>query len=229
MSKLLASFPQTPLDPETEIKLSKRSDKSELVLHAMREAILYMTKCCRSKLPEDELCSLAYSALMKASENFRPGRGTRFMGYAKVYLRGEISRAWKSKDVVRSASMHESLEEIPEKFTYAEVLDSENGLDTVLAGKRAENTLASALGSADPEFELIDLHEKWTLIEPIIGQYLNEHERTILSLHYAGGLSFVEISKMVCPRVSRSAIQNSHGQALRKIRNVLMRVGRLYN
>lgn len=227
MSKLLATLPQTPLDRDTEIALTKRPDKNELVMSVMREACLYMTKCCRSKLPEDEIFSLAYSALMKASENFRAGCGTRFLGYAKVYLRGEISRAWKSKDVVRSASMHETGENT---YYTPEYIDRQKkGEEELYCGVEHAESESVLKETAEPEFELIDLHEKWALVEPLLERYLNEHERTILALHYRAGLTFVEIAKMVCPRVSRSAIEAVHSKALRKIRNILMRVGRLYN
>ena len=230
MSKLLSTLPQKPIDAETESTLSKSADKTELVMSAMREACLYMTKCCRAKLPEDEIFSLAYAALTKAAGNFIAGRGTRFMGYAKPYLRGEISRAWRTMDVVRSASMHESLEGIPEKFGNAEIRDSETGYpipDSAVG--IVEETLGACFGSVDPEFELVDLNEKWALIQPIIEKQLNDHEKLVLNLHYKAGLTFVEISKMVVPKVSRERIRQIESTALRKIRNALLRAKRLYS
>lgn len=164
-AKLLATLPQQPLDPSTEMELATRKDDdsvNELVMPTMKQAILYMTRCCRGRLNQDELYSLAYSALFKAAKNFRPG-GIRFFSYSKVYLRGEISREWRAKDVVRNSSLNETrsdeLEVEPEE------------------------------PSQDPEFELVDLHEKMEMVRPLFAKYLNEHERTIIALHYEAGLS----------------------------------------
>jgi len=224
MSKLLDTLPKDPLDRETEFELAARiqkhqceSDKNELTMSAMRQAIPYMRKCCRGKLSEGELYSLAYAGLLKAAKNFRPG-SLRFIGYAKPYLRGEISREWKSRDVVKSASLHESK---PEYLKAKHDVEDRSNAWTIEKGDPLPD-------SVEPEFELIELHEKWSFAEPIIAHCLNEHERTVLALHYSGGLSFEEISAMLVPRVSRSAVEAVHSRALRKVRNTLFRDKKLY-
>lgn len=230
MSKLLNTLPQKPLDQEIEFELAARiqehqreSDKNELAMSAMKDAILYMMRCCRGKMSEGEVYSLAYAGLLKAAKNFRPGR-VRFIGYAKPYLRGEISREWRSRDQVKSSSLHET-EVIPKKYDWEE---REHIGENLPRGVENEGLESKRHTPVYPEFELIDIHEKWKLVSPVMENALNEHERTVLALHYEGGLSFEEISEMVVPKVSRSAIEAVHSRALRKVRNVLFRDKKLY-
>lgn len=158
----------------------------------MRDAFFYASHVCKGKLEDDDVYDLCYSALCEAAKNFRPKHGTRFMAYAKAFIRGHISRMWKTKDTVRNASMHETgeagLEELPEQ-------------------------------SIDPEFEQIDIRERMALVQPLINR-LTEQERIIIDLHFRAGYSFCHIGKLLAPRISRSAVQQTAAHALSKLRGM---------
>src|SRR5689334_3591192 len=112
MSKLLEGLPESGLiTVEEEERMIRDGEMANLVLHFVREAFAYAKTCCRGALEDDELLSLAYLALHQASENYdiKKSGGVRFFGYAKPYIRGQIHREWKKKDVVRNASSHETI------------------------------------------------------------------------------------------------------------------------
>jgi len=194
----------------------------QLVLGSMREAILYAGRCARGRIEPGELFSLCYCALSKAAPRFRPG-GIRFFAYAKQDIRGEIARYWKSLDVVKHASEHES-EHLPTIIRKTLTDGSEEGENetTQVDVEPIEPQ------HVEPEFDMMNIRERWAIVSPLLHKHLNERERMVLSLVYESGFNFEQIADMVVPAVSRSAIQNTHGRALRKLRNALMRTKKLY-
>ena len=231
MSKILQGLPEEKLTPTEEEYLARWALQTpgepepihKLTLHNLREALPYATRCCRGALREDEIFSVCYAALMKAAKNFRPG-GIRFFAYSKVYVRGELSRTWKTKDVVRSSSLHE---------TEVEPELPRLGLRTLTDS--AEDEKEKSDGRVDviepnfvePAFASIDLKERWSLVAPLIGSALNERERTVVQLYYESGFSFEEIGDLLVPSVSRAAVQSTHCRALKKLRGALIRSKKL--
>lgn len=218
VNKLLEGLPRGGLGEEAEQVFTKilakykggaARDKalSQLVLSHMRDAFFYARRCCNGKLADDEIFSLCYSALERAAHRHHYSRG-RFFAYAKPYLRGAIYRKWKTMDAVRGAGRTESLDAMDCAENDADI-DPINSEDTI----------------ADPEFELVDLREKWELVKPLMAR-LSASERRVLELHYSGGMNFREVADLM--GVTRSATQGTHSRALRKIRNALLRKGRLY-
>jgi RNA polymerase sigma factor (sigma-70 family) len=189
----------------------KRAEaQRKLVLASMRDAFFYARKCARARLPDEELVSLCYAALVRAAARVNPGKG-RFFAYAKPYIRGAVCRAWRSLDVVRNGGNAESLDANPSPNT-------DDGDDY--------DNNAGRLDSVDPEFERIDLAEKWAIVEPLLKK-LSPSERVVLSLRYQRGLNFREIGDKL--KVTRSATQGTHARALRKLRNALLRQHKLYS
>lgn len=223
MSKILNGLPEEKLTPSEEAFLSNEACESawnRLTLHNMREAVPYATKCCRAALEESEVYSLCYTALMKAARNFRP-MGVRFFAYAKVYLRGELSRTWRTKDVVRSSSMHETGPEPSGTRRHSPSPNSDDAEDGETAS--CEDGAPLEPDFVEPEYAALDLKEKWAVISPLIQVVLNERERTVIKLYYESGFPFEEIGIMLVPSVSRAAVQSTHCRALKKIRAALTR------
>jgi RNA polymerase sigma factor (sigma-70 family) len=223
---ILTGLPEHPMTEEEERNCAKWHNKESLdrmVLSVMRDAILYAGRCARGRIPPGDLFSLSYSALSKAAPRFRPG-GIRFFAYAKQDIRGEIARYWKSLDVVKSASLHADDEwEIPNTPLPTKMVHDD---EFVVPGESRDDELEQNF--VEPEFDMINIRERLAIVQPLMHKHLNERERMVLSLFYESGFNFEQICKMVVPRVSRSAIQNTHGRALRKIRNALLREKKLY-
>jgi RNA polymerase sigma factor (sigma-70 family) len=220
-STILRGIPEEKLTPEAEDRLSRSGKLDTLVLHNMREGFFYARHVCRGMLPEDEVFSAVYRALEHASRNYKPGTkvGIRFFAYAKPYVRGALSREWKSKDVVKHAK-HESLD-VPARSTAA-MMDNYDQ-DGVQNEYRDSNNKWEELNPVDPEFDLIHLHEQLEELRPVLRSELSEHERMVIELCYFGHFNFEEIGVRL--GVSRSAIQNAHVRAMRKIRMALARKG----
>jgi len=201
--KILENLPEVgSLCRDDEDELANDGDEAALnllVLHHMREAWVYTRQVCRGKLPDDEIYSLCYVALQKASKNFTPGRA-RFFAYSKAYLRGELSREWASKDIVKHASLHET------DVTYFTPSHEVDG-----APREFDWT--------EPDFQAITAHERWALVKPIIDRVLSDHEKMVLTLNYGSGFSFTTISEML--GISRSAVGETHSRAIGKVRSEL--------
>jgi RNA polymerase sigma factor (sigma-70 family) len=219
INKLLEGYPRETLPEEDEAKLTrvivqfkggeKRAEaQQKLVLASLRDAFFYARKCARARLPDEEIVSLCYAALVRAAARVNPGKG-RFFAYAKPYIRGAVCRAWRSLDVVRNGGNAESLDTNPDADDGDEYDNNKERVDPV-----------------DPEFGLIDLTEKWAIVEPLLKK-LSPSERTVLNLRYQQGLNFREIGDKL--KVTRSATQGTHARALRKLRNALLRQHKLYD
>jgi RNA polymerase sigma factor (sigma-70 family) len=235
--KLLDSLPQDVFTVEQEFALATRIQKSkndddinDLVLHSMKEGFLYAKKCCRANIPDDELFSLCYTALRRNAKRFRPG-GIRFLAFAKAGLRGVLSRYWKTLDVVKNSSLHESKEDFntPTKtFEMRSVEDEEDHnpaeVDAVTLGE-PEWALRMAGESVEPDFRGIDLRERLGIINEIVEKKLSPQERMVIDLFYRNGFTFQRIGDMT--DTTRSAAQLTHTKALRKIRRELERSKRL--
>jgi len=212
---LLNELPEVgSLTTEQEAALAKRgtaASRNQLVLASMREAFLYAKRCCRGRLSDDELFSVCYAALQAAAKNFKPPKGP-FFSYCKVYIRGHISREWSSKDVVKNASRHEGPE--PTKP------DPRHGPDVFERGEVAEHD--DPLwhgGTVDPDFESIDTHERWKLIQPVLVE-LSERERMVIELTYRAGFGLQKVGSMLS--FSRQAAAQTLHRAMTKIRKKLL-------
>lgn len=209
----------------------KQAARNMLILHAMWEAFFYARRCCRKKLPDDEIYSLSYDALCRAVENFKPGR-VRFFAYSKVYVRGAICKEWKKKDVVKNSSSHESL--MLEDDAYSKMgnrpdvdVDYDSGLGIGIFGteKRAAYHATDfkkqmiCCDDVDPDFSSINSREVWKILEPVLKDRLNKYEQRVLRMAYVEGLNFQEIGNKL--GVSRAAVHAEHERAIKRLRCVL--------
>lgn len=196
--------------------------QNELALHAMHEAIPYARKVCRGALPDDELFSLCWAALLKAAKQFK-ANSARFFAYAKVSVRRGICDAWREKDVVKNSSVNETMDyPAPLKlFEYESTRQEGCHAD----GDYAENLVYAGhstpyfgeLGtSVEPEIDKIDTAAQWKVVEPIMRSKLSKTEFMTLDLHYRGDMNFQEIADIL--GVVREATRLAHIRALKKIR-----------
>lgn len=204
---LLRGLPTETLSPEIEVSLARAGDedsRNELALHNMREAFFYALACART-LPPDEIYSLCYKALSAAARNFEPGRTSRFFAFAKPYIRGEIYRTFKRYKVVTKAETTE----IP--------VESDEPDDQFEAFQKAT--------TVEPDFQTIMAHDEWASLKPLLAA-LKEKERMVLQLFYQAGLNFRQIGDLL--NVSRSDIQATHANAIKKVRCQVARNGGLF-
>lgn len=191
MTNLLDQFPEPMTDDQAQYLLRKGPTEN-VVLGFMREAVKYARKCCRGSLDDSELVSICYPALLQAAENYKARHGIGYFAFAKQYVRGAISREWRRRDVVRNSSRYED-EEAP----------------------AAPPKPHDELQPVQPDFESLDVRERWDLIWPVMQKRLNDVERMVLVLRYKSGFSYEEIGRL--RGVTRQAIQRTHAAAIRKL------------
>jgi RNA polymerase sigma factor (sigma-70 family) len=167
---------------------------NETIEKHLPESLEFVKAVCRNTLPRDEQMSIAGNALMRVIETWDGARGD-FMRYAKPFLRGAVKQAWRDKEVV---SYGDETPDKPDPLNPPEPLEP------------AEDFF---------DFDDMTTRERIALLRPYL-QRLTEPERRTLVLVYEGGFSFQEIGDMFA--VTRSAIQRTHGEALKQLRNWLM-------
>lgn len=210
---ILTDIPEEKLTTVQENDLALKHDNDSLatlVLCNLREAFFYARGCDRGHdLDDGEILSSCYAALEKASKKFKPNL-IRFLGYAKPYIRGELSSVRKSRKVVKG-----SFEETGIKPKLTCNRDPE---DSYKPAHKAEGT--DGWPVTPTELPAIQIRDEWAQIEPIVRNVLDSKERMILELHYKGDLNFRMIGELLGQ--SRSDAHRTHQVALRKIRNALM-------
>lgn len=193
------------------------TDKETLILSSMREAFVYAKRCCRGKLPDDEVYSACYEALCEAARNFKPGGTVRFFGYAKQYIRGRsgLAKVWCSKDVVRRGKTtlweHGLIES--GKFEYQDEYEGAEGITGVI--RQSKEVLLPP--SVEPDIDCIQIREEYALLQPMLKQ-LTDKEQSVISLRYRSGLTFERIGGLL--GTSPADSQATHARALRKLRRL---------
>lgn len=215
--KLLESLPPA-ISPADEQELARRIQKSKkeddinaLALANMHEAFLYSKKVSRSKIPDDEIFSLCYRALVRNAKRFNPDMGTSFFAFAKAGLRGAVCRYWETLDTVKHASMHEE-----------EPAAEDDEVITAEAFFGDEEPQDPEGESVEPDFQSIHNREVMKFVNKIIAEKLSEQEQMVLTLYYKSGFNLQEAGNLL--GVTRSAVQFTHKKALRKIRDRLTKI-----
>jgi len=191
------------LTPAEEALLMVEKDgPEELVLRSIPEALKYLVYLSKDQLGETELRSLAYQAMKRAVSIFKPGT-LRFFAYAKVYLRGELSRHWRELNTVS----------IPQRKVRNFQIVS---LGEVPIEQQVEEPVV---------FQQVRVHERMELIKPLLDT-LSKRDREVLELYYFKGENLKQIG--VRFGVGPSAMQVVLSGILRRIRNTLLEQHRLY-
>lgn len=205
---------------------ASEESRVELTMRNMREAFLYVKKCCKAKIADSEIVSLCYTTLYRNTKRFKPG-GLRFFAFTKVALRGAISDYWTATQVVRNArqcsesEMYRSMGAKPDQM---EGHDDE----IYCAGLHAEQPTFEGglvIQTVEPEFNLIHLRERYGMVKTIMERKLTDQERMIIDLVYTSGFTFEQIGDLL--GVTGSAAENTHSTAMKKIRRELRLSGQL--
>lgn len=212
----------TPAAEQTLARSKRQSDKTELVLAHMREAFYYVRQCCRARIEDREIYSLCYKALSESVKGFSPDK-QRFFAYAKPNLRGNISRYWKQLDVVRNSSVHET-EPRPD-FIIPPHLPTVDETPVLVN----PHEFPPETDFVEPDFKSMEMRERMARLLPVMNKKLSVQEKMIFELHYIGGYNFEEIGKLLEPRVSRSAVQQTHARALKKLQGEMRRAQTLFS
>lgn len=153
-------------------------------------------RIARGQLPEDEVISAANFALMKAFENFEPGLNNRFSGFLKLYVRGEIARLWKDRNIVDKGNFD----------------DGEAIVSVPLNEEMSEETTAE---EKDHHSFLLKLLRESTGI-------LDAREASVLSLIYSETpLSQADVARQM--KITRERIRQLHDAAVAKLGRELRR------
>lgn len=218
----LDDFPEDKLtrDQEDALAKSKRpEDKETLVLHNMREAVIYARYCCGDGITDGELISVCYDVLTRGAQRFKPG-WSRFFAFCKPGVRGYVKRSWRQKDVVKNGETVAIDSRDPRKGE-RDVCDDGKIWDD-------EDQVTPEHEITEPEFDAIRMRERWEHVKGTMDKVCTEQERAVLTLAYTNGYNFAEIARLLGD-ITRSAVQRTHRVALRKIRWELLEQKRLLN
>jgi len=222
---IFAGLPEGALTRDEErdiVALKTDAALEKLVLHTIKESVIYSRRVCRGRFEDGELMSICWDALRRAAKNFDPAR-QRFFAYAKPYVRGAINREWASRDVVKNSSLHETEVELrPVKPTSLDRPDGEYEPDQIPENLRFERLEPD---SVDPDFKGIDIREHWAVIAPLLAECLSDRERMTIELHYMSGFTFTKIGSLL--NRTKQGVQAIHVRALKKLRCRLERNARL--
>lgn len=179
MSRILDQFPVTVINAKTEAAMTPE----DLAVAFMHEAVLYAKACCSNEIPDDELVSICYDAMVKTARRFSPKRG-RFFAFCKPRIRGSLLRHWKTTAaVVRNA-------------------------DTVSVNNPdAEDTEIEVpeTSFSEPDFDSILFRERWADVSRIIAKTCTDRERAIMQLVFSLHCTFEEAGTAF--HISRAAAQ----------------------
>jgi RNA polymerase sigma factor (sigma-70 family) len=223
MTDVFAGLPELKLTTEQENKLAVRGTPAahnKLVMHAMRDALKYTKRVSRDEIPDEQLMSLCYDALMHAAKRFKPN-WARFFAYAKADLRGVVSEHFGSLKVVKKGLV------LSRDALNDECRHTSRGDWRPENGDNIKDVEAYTGEWEDPDFKTIKLHEQWALVEPLIRNHLSEREFMIVDLHYRCGWTLAQIGKKL--GVTCEAIRHIRCRALKRIRNKLLSRHQLYS
>lgn len=192
MNAVLKGLPTELLTPEREQELFAAGDTETLLLHTIVPAFKYAQNARKGKasITAAEILSSVYSALSKSIRTFRSGRKS-FLVYSKPFLRGEICKFYRDKNVVRDSFRHEA----PEQDEFPKPLTSEH---------------------VEADFETIHWRELWEQIQPLIGRVLTALEIRVLEFRYKFCFTLAETGKRIDK--SRERVRQIEANALQKLR-----------
>lgn len=196
MNAVLKGLPTEPLSAEREQELFAAGDTETIVLHTLVQAVAYVGNARPrgpKSIPLSEVLSLCYAALSKSIRTFKPGMKS-FLAYSKPFLRGELCRHYRDKNVVRDAFRHEkpSQDEFPKPLACEHV---------------------------EPAWESIHWKELWTHVEPVIRATLKPIEIRVLEYRYKFSLTLEETGEQIGR--TRARVKQIESEAMEKLRGAL--------
>lgn len=201
----------------------------------MREAMIYSRNVCRGELSDSVLMSILYRVMCLNARRYNPIFGLRFFAFCKVGIRGSIKRHWLSLDVVRKAKTVPRPQALWEKEQAKPIAtpDDEEGSPaqyTEVGGKGYQSGQTGVLTEDEivqPDFEGIDMRERWDELSGVIKEVCSEREQMIFNLMYFQGFNLEEVGGLMEPPISRERVRQLHEGALKKVRCAFQEKGRL--
>lgn len=226
---IIDDFPRERLSRAEEDKLAggSESDMVKLVMHSMREAILYTGRTCHDSIPVDERTSLCYQELMMSARRFKPGR-VRFFAFAKPGLRGRMKTHWRAQGAVRNATEMVSVESLISPNSHADGPHSRMVPNSLEVEKEEPVTYFREHYTGEitePDTDGICNRDQWAAVEKLLAGKLNSRQRMVLTLVYKSGLNYPQIGKLL--GVTRSLIHAIHRDAIKLIKDTIAADGRL--
>jgi RNA polymerase sigma factor (sigma-70 family) len=196
-------------------KNPKDSDAIEfLVVHSLREAVLFLRELSRGRQSDGELVSIAYKALERSARSYAPAKGKRFFYFAKKALRGVLIEHWRSLETVKHANASVNWEEAATQI-------KSHKLHPDLEDPEATSSLE---GHIDADFSSIYSKEDFERVLEAM-KCLTKFERALVMFIRATGFGFREAAdEFGC---SRAWVGLCYNRALDKLRAVLQKKGRL--
>lgn len=235
--------------PSTRPPLDPGQREQQIIEHIalVRSVARRLARRLPPSVDLDDLVSTGTIGLINAVDRFDPSRGVPFEAYAEIRIRGAMIDAVREADwtprTVRSAGKR--LEDTRERIHAATGRDpSASELSELLgvsmsrfqrlrrrvatsrtisidapAGVASTTPLVDALPSDDndPLITILDFELRDRLVDAI--HTLPERERTVLLMHYEGGLKFREIGATM--GVTESRICQIHTRAVERLRTTL--------
>ena len=180
--------------PRRTAPLPADSPKEKLVLGYMRDAFFCLMHRSGYRLDPREIYSLCYAGLSDAARNFDPSKGG-FWDYAERFLAGDLANYWKELDPVPGAYR-------------------KNGNQPV---SWEDYTEALKFETVDPEWDLIDLHDKMDLLSSSISR-LTPVQQGVIYFLLDGRLSASEISQQM--GISRGGVNQILTRAIQNLRAI---------
>jgi RNA polymerase sigma factor FliA len=202
-------------------------------------------------LEREDLYTAGSMGLIKAVDQFDPGRQVKFETYAIALIRGAILESLREEDWVprsvreRSKSLERAflalevqLGEPPTEMQVAEFLEigiedldkmlSDAGrgavlsLDDLIMGESSERLHLADVVADDSASPVADVEIRERIRQLGVAiDRLPERERLVIALYYYEGLTFKEIGKVLS--VSESRVYQLHTQAVIRMRGYLSR------
>lgn len=163
---------------------------------------------------DDELVSAANLALMTAIDRFDPERENRFTSFLKPFIKGEIARLWRSKNVVGSPR-----HTIPPSTIYLEDLLGHTGDGNEERGHGNDRICELLL---DPDnsivnfpFDELDQRSRLQAVWKAAKKVLTKYEMWVFRSCYEGGKSFADLARE--RKISREGIRTAHSRGMEKL------------
>lgn len=192
-----------------------------LVMHNMREALLYTARVTNGQIDEATRLSLCYQEMIMSARRFKPGKGRpRFFGFAKVGLRGRMKRYYQSLRPVRNADSALSLDAMAKEPVRQTVLRVNNRTIPHTTGEEINGyshreTVTGEMEGTD--WDLRFARDHWGMIRTKLDALLSAQQWMVIDLAYFKGWSFSMIANKL--NLTRSAVQAAHKKAIKKLRD----------
>jgi RNA polymerase sigma factor (sigma-70 family) len=220
------AFNQLPTEPLTQemadacAKRIRRNPKDakaieKLVVHSLREAVIFLRDLSRGRLTDGELVSIAYKALERSARSYKPSKGHRFFYFAKKALRGVLIEHWRSLDTVKhsknlSINWDNAVDSAKPRNKHPDIEDPE--------------TTSELEGRSEADFASIYRQEDYERVLRAM-KCLSKFEKAIVMFVRATGFSFQETADVF--GCSRAWVGICWNRAIDKLRAAVLQNSRL--